>query len=157
LVTATMLRETPRRGPADARSHTRRALHILGFTLWHHRRLRAAMALSVALGLSTFVVIWLIQPYMQSRGIPPAWFRPLWAGAHIWLATVSLASGRVAGALGPRASLLGCCLLIPVGYAGLALTHVAWGIVFYLCFMTVRGLQAPLLVNVMQQDAPAED
>src|SRR5262249_37755775 len=80
-----------------------------------------------------------------------------WAGAHIWLATVSLASGRVAGALGPRASLLGCCLLIPVGYAGLALTHVAWGIVFYLCFMTVRGLQAPLLVNVLQQAATAAD
>src|SRR5262249_19703963 len=39
----------------------------------------------------------------------------------------------------------------------LALSHAAWGIVFYLCFMTVRGLQAPLLANVMQQDAPAED
>jgi MFS family permease len=156
-VTAAMLRETPRLPPADPRSHAGRAFHILGFTLWRHRRLRAAMALSVALGLSTFVVIWLIQPYMQARGIPPAWFGPLWAGAHIWLAAVSLASGRVAGALGVRASLLGCCLLVLVGYAGLALSHVAWGIVFYLCFMTIRGLQGPILANVMQQDAPAED
>src|SRR5207247_621065 len=134
----------------------RRALHILGFTLWHHRRLRAALALNVALGLSTFVVIWLIQPYMQARGIPTAWFGPLWAGAHIWLAAVSLASGRVAAALGARESLLGCCLLVLVGYAGLALSHVAWGLAFYLCFMTIRGLQAPILANVMQQDAPAE-
>jgi MFS family permease len=156
-VIAAMLRETPGLPSADPRSHARRALHILGFTLWHHRRLRAAMALSVALGLSTFVVIWLIQPYMQARGIPPAWFGPLWAGAHIWLAAISLASGRVAGALGVRASLLGCCLLVLVAYAGLALSHVAWGIVFYLCFMTIRGLQGPILANVMQQDAPAED
>ncbi len=156
-VIATMLRETPRLPSADPRSHARRALHILGFTLWHHRRLRAALALNVALGLSTFVVIWLIQPYMQARGIPPAWFGPLWAGAHIWLAAVSLASGRVAGALGTRASLLVCCLLVLVGYAGLALSHVAWGIAFYLCFMTIRGLQGPILANVMQQDAPAED
>ncbi|PYM45847.1 MAG: MFS transporter, partial [Candidatus Rokuibacteriota bacterium] len=157
LVTAAMLRETPRRPSVDPRSHARRALHILGFTLWHHRRLRAALALNVALGLSTFVVIWLIQPYMQARGIPTAWFGPLWAGAHIWLAAVSLASGRVAAALGARASLLGCCLLVLVGYAGLALSHVAWGLAFYLCFMTIRGLQAPILANVMQQDAPAED
>ncbi len=124
-VIATMLRETPRLPSADPRSHARRALHILGFTLWHHRRLRAALALNVALGLSTFVVIWLIQPYMQARGI--------------------------------SASLLVCCLLVLVGYAGLALSHVAWGVAFYLCFMTIRGLQGPILANVMQQDAPAED
>jgi Major Facilitator Superfamily len=157
LVTATMLRE-PRRLPSvDPRSHARRALHVLAFTLWRHRRLRAAMGLSVALGLSTFVVIWLIQPYMQARGIPPAWFGLLWAAAHVWLAAVSIASGRVAGAFGIRASLLGSCLLVVVGYGGLALTRVAWGVVFYLCFMTIRGLQGPILATVMQQDAPAED
>lgn len=155
--TAALLREMPRPRAADGRSHVERARHVIGFTLWHHRRLRAAMALSVALGLSTFVVIWLIQPYMQARGIPTAWFGPLWACAHLWLAVVSLASGRVLGTLGVRASLLGCCLLVPLGYAGLSLSHAAWGIVFYLCFMTVRGLQGPILATVMQHDAPPED
>ncbi len=154
---AAALREPPRPPSADARSHARRAFHVLGYSLWRHRRLRAAMALSVALGLSTFVVIWLIQPYMQARGIPTAWFGPLWAAAHVWLASVSLASGRVAAALGVRASLLGCCLLVVVGYAGLALVPVAWGVVFYLCFMTIRGLQAPILATAMQEDAPPED
>jgi hypothetical protein len=115
------------------------------------------MALSVALGLSSFVMVWLIQPYMQARGIPPAWFGPLWAGAHVWLAGVSLASARVVGVLGVRTSLLGCCILVPLGYAGLALNPAAWGIAFYLCFMTIRGLQGPILATVMQQDAPPED
>ena len=157
LSTAALLHEVPRPREAGGRSHAERALHIIGFTLWHHRRLRAAMALSVALGLSTFVVIWLIQPYMQARGIPAAWFGPLWACAHVWLAAVSLASSRVLGALGVRPALLGCCLLVPLGYAGLSLSHAAWGIVFYLCFMTIRGLQGPILATVMQQDAPPED
>jgi MFS family permease len=155
--TAGLLREAPRPRTVGARSHTERAMHVIGFTLWHHRRLRAAMALSVALGLSTFVVIWLIQPYMQSRGIPTEWFGPLWACAHVWLAGVSLASARVVGALGLRLALLGCCLLVPLGYAGLSLSHAAWGIVFYLCFMTIRGLQGPILATVMQHDAPPED
>lgn len=157
LSTAALLHEAPRPRVAGGRSHTERAMHIIGFTLWHHRRLRAAMALSVALGLSTFVMIWLIQPYMQARGIPPAWFGPLWACAHVWLAGVSLASARVVGTLGVRPALLGCCLLVPLGYAGLSLSHAAWGIVFYLCFMTIRGLQGPILATVMQQDAPPED
>jgi MFS family permease len=157
LSTAALLHEAPRPRVAGGRSHTERAMHIIGFTLWHHRRLRAAMALSVALGLSTFVMIWLIQPYMQARGIPAAWFGPLWACAHVWLAAVSLASARVVGTLGVRTALLACCLLVPLGYAGLSLSHAAWGIVFYLCFMTIRGLQGPILATVMQQDAPPED
>ncbi len=157
LSTAALLREAPRPRTVGGRSHTERAVHVIGITLWHHRRLRAAMALSVALGLSTFVVIWLIQPYMQSRSIPTAWFGLLWACAHVWLAGVSLVSARVVGALGVRHILLGCCLLVPVGYAGLSLSHAAWGIVFYLCFMTIRGLQGPILATVMQHDAPPED
>jgi len=154
---AAMLREAPPLSVSGGRSHAQRAWHIIGFTLWHHRRLRAAMALSVALGLSTFVVIWLIQPYMQARGIHTAWFGPLWAVAHVWLAAVSLSSARVATALGVRQSLLLCCLLVPVGYAGLSLVQAAWSIVFYLCFMTIRGLQGPILATVMQHDAPPED
>ena len=154
---AAMLREAPPLSVSGGRSHAQRAWHIIGFTLWHHRRLRAAMALSVALGLSTFVVIWLIQPYMQARGIHTAWFGPLWAVAHVWLAAVSLSSARVATALGVRHSLLLCCRLVPVGYAGLSLVQTAWSIVFYLCFMTIRGLQGPILATVMQHDAPPED
>jgi len=154
---AAMLREAPRIPVAGGRSHAARAWHIIGFTLWHHRRLRAAMALSIALGLSTFVVIWLIQPYMQQRGIHTAWFGPLWACAHVWLAGVSLSSARVAAVLGARQSLLLCCLLVPVGYAGLSLVQATWSIVFYLCFMTIRGLQGPILATVMQHDAPPED
>ena len=40
---------------------------------------------------------------------------------------------------------------------GLAATTSAWGVAFYLCFMTLRGLQGPILARVMQEDAPAED
>jgi len=152
------LREIPRRDSTSPhRSHLERAVSVVRFTLWHHRRLQTAMALSVALGLSTFVVIWLIQPAAQARGVPPAWFGPLWAAAHAWLALVSLASARVVDAVGARAALLGCCALVAVGYAGLAASTSPWGLAFYLCFMTIRGLQAPILTRIMQEHAPAGD
>src|SRR5262249_21249208 len=97
------------------------------------------------------------QPYLQLRGVPTVWFGPIWAGAHVWLAAVSLVSARVTAVLGLRATLIGCGLLVPLGYAGLAMTASAWGAGLYLCFMTLRGLQAPILSMLMQADAPDED
>jgi MFS family permease len=157
VATVTALEDVPRPVSRDGRSHLRRAWHVLRFSLWRHRRLPAALALAVTLGLSSFVMVWLIQPYMQARGVPVAWFGPVWAGAHLWLAGVSLASARVREALGVRGALVACWLLIPLGYGGLALSTAWWGAGFYACFMTLRGLQGPILAGVMQADAPAED
>src|SRR5439155_2090826 len=108
-------------------------------------------------GLSSFVMVWLIQPYAQSRGIPPAWIGPLWALAHAWLALVSLANARLTAALGVPATLVGCCLLIAGGYLGLAASTSAWAVGFYLCFMTLRGLQGPIVASLLQEDAPEDD
>jgi hypothetical protein len=157
LGSALALREVRVLPSGPHRSHLERALAVVHFTLWQHRRLPAAIGLNVALGLSTFVMVWLIQPYMQSRGVPPAWFGPIWATAHALLAGVSLASARVTALLGPRAALLGCCSLVPLGYAALALCGSAWGVAFYACFMIIRGLQGPILTRVMQEDALGED
>jgi predicted MFS family arabinose efflux permease len=115
------------------------------------------MLVSVALGLATFMMVWLIQPWMQRRGIPAVWFGPLWAVANLWLAAMSLASGRVAETLGVRTTLALAALLAVVGYVGLAAIGAEWAVAFYLCFMTTRGLQTPILTTVIQADAPAED
>src|SRR5262249_27306320 len=139
LATVAALREAPRVEAPRTTSHLGRALHIVRFALWRHRRPQAAMAPSPTLGLTTFAVIWLIPPYLQPRGVPPAWLGPFWAAANLWLAGVSLAAARLTAGLGVRATLLGCCLLGPLGYAGLAGSASAWGAVFYLCFMTLRG------------------
>ena len=59
--------------------------------------------------------------------------------------------------MGVRATVLGCCLLIPLGYAGLSATTTAAGVIFYLAFMTLRGLQGPILACVMHEEAPHDD
>ena len=92
-----MMPQPSRERRAVTTPHLERMWHVVRTTL-RHRRLRTAMQLSVTLGLSTFMMVWLIQPWMQRRGIPVAWFGPIWAAAHLWLAAVSLASARVADA-----------------------------------------------------------
>jgi len=82
LTSIVALREIPRPARTPHRSHLERAWHVLRFALGHNARLRAGMALSVALGLSSFVMVWVIQPYMRGRGMPPTWFGPVWACAR---------------------------------------------------------------------------
>lgn len=155
VVTAT--REVSTERTEERIKHLGRSWHIVRHALGRHARLRTAMILSVALGISTYVPVWLIQPWMQHREIPLAWFGPLWAIAHIWLAAASLLSGKIGELLGIRAALLICCLLAGISYLGLGLVTAAAGVIFYLGFMTVRGLQGPLLTAVLQADAPAND
>jgi MFS family permease len=138
-------------------THFVRAWHVVRHALVRNARLRSAMALSVALGISTYIAVWLIQPWMQRRGIMPAWFGPLWALAHVWLAAVSLLSARVAATFGTARTLFACSGLAGAAYLGLGFSRTIFGVVFYLGFMTVRGLQGPLLASVLQADAPHED
>jgi MFS family permease len=137
--------------------HVVRVWNIVGHSLVRQPRLQSAILLAVSLGLSTYIPVWLIQPWMRQRGIPIGWFGPLWAVAHLWLAAVSLMSARTGSALGISRSLLLCCALAAVGYLGLGLSAGPFGVIFFLAFMTVRGLQGPLLANVVQQDAPPAD
>jgi hypothetical protein len=80
LAVATREVRAPARDPGPHRSHLERVRAILRFAATH-RELRAAFALSVSLGLSSFVMVWMIQPYVQARGVPTAWLGPLWAGS----------------------------------------------------------------------------
>lgn len=137
--------------------HLARAWDIVRHSLVRQPRLRSAMMISVSLGLATYIPVWFIQPWMRQRGISVAWFGPLWAFAHLWLAGVSLMSARAGETLGISRALLMCCGLAAIGYFGLAMSASALGVISYLAFMTVRGLQGPLLASVLQKDAPPDD
>ena len=50
-----------------------------------------------------------------------------------------------------------CSVIAGVSYLGLAFGTSSLALVFYLGFMTVRGLQGPLLATVLQEDTPSED
>lgn len=155
---AVLATREPARGrrPAE-RSHWRRAGGVLRLALLGGGRLRAALGLSVAFGLSSFVLVWLIQPLAQRRGLAPGWLGPFWAAAHLLLVAVSLATPRLVAGLGRRGVLVGCWALVPLGYAGLVLSESPAGLAFYACFMALRGLQAPVLTTVLQEEAPGED
>ncbi|MRR36681.1 MFS transporter, partial [bacterium] len=72
----------PRREPRRHGSHLREAIASARYVFIENRRLRVTILLSIALGLSSFYPVWLIQAYMRDSGVPLASFGPVWAGAN---------------------------------------------------------------------------
>jgi len=114
---------------------------VLRYTLVENQRLQSAIALGIALSMATFVMVWLIQPYMQAAGVPTRWFGPIWAGLHLWLAFVSFHSHRVVTRFRIVPTLAGCIVLVALGYG----------------LMAMRGIQGPTITRIVQEDALPDD
>jgi MFS family permease len=119
--------------------------------------LRAIIALSFGLAMSSFIPVWLIQLYALDAGVPVAWLGPIWAAANFSVALGSLASAPLGRVLGLMPTLLACIGLIATGYAGLGLTYALGGFAFYFCLTFMRGLWFPILQHEEQRLIPSAD
>lgn len=156
LALALLLVEPAReRGPAM--TALARVRGLLRFAALDSPRLRALVALFVALSLPTFVMVWILPAYVQEGGVSAAWLGPIWAAANYTIALTSLAAPWVGQRLGLRAAIAACVVLIAVGYGGLGLTHAAWGFCFYFALCVTRGVQLPLLHHEEQRLIPSSD
>jgi MFS family permease len=156
LVIALALVEPARaRGPAIATLTRVRAL--LRYAALDEPRLRILVILFVALGLPSYVMVWILPTYVQSGGLSAAWLGPIWAAASYVVALSSLASPIVGQRLGLPAALGICVVLVGVGYGGLGLTHASWGFCFYFALCLCRGVQLPLLHHEEHRLIPSSD
>jgi len=148
--------EPPRdRGPVLlARERIRGLLQLVVFGA---PRLRAVVALIVALSLPSYVMVWILPVYAQDAGVNVALMGPIWAVASYVVALASWSSPRLAERVGAPALLGICVLLIAMGYLGLGLTHAAYGFAFFFVLCTVRGLHLPLLHCEEQELVPSSD
>jgi hypothetical protein len=120
-------------------------------------RLLSVMYLTVALAMTSFVPVWIIQIYTERAGVAVSWLGPIWAAANYAVALSSLASARVGRALGVMPSLLLCIALAAAGYVGLGLTTAWWGFAFYFLITVMRGLNGPILHHEEQRLIPSGD
>lgn len=120
-------------------------------------RLRVIIFLTVALGLGTFIPVWIIALYAEGAGVPVAWLGPIWAVSNYTVAIGSLSSARALRALGLAPLMLLAAVLIGAGYVGLGLTQAWWGFAFYFLFSLARGLNSPALGHEEQRVIPSSD
>lgn len=134
-------------------SHLSEALRIGRYGLRENKLLRATMIFGMLLGLASFYPVWLVQPFMQQCGVPLAWFGPIWAGANLTVALCAYHSHTLLVTLGLRRMCLLFFALIVAGYMGLGLTAWVGSFLFYFLLTTMRGLQGPILRNLLQQQS----
>jgi MFS family permease len=144
------LRELPAESGAPVTSHLAEALRVCRFAFLESPAIRATIITGMLLGLSSFYMVWLIQPYMQECRVPVAWFGPVWAGANLVVAVAAANSHRLEGKIGAAAMQLLFLVLIAVAYLGLGTITAVWGFGFYYLLTAVRGLQGPLLRSRLQ-------
>lgn len=145
------LREPATRLPEPIVSHWQEARGIARRALFEQPALRWGIVFGALLGLASFFPVWLVQPYMQANNVPLAWFGPVWAAANLSVSLGSVLSERTLFHFGIRGVTWLCLLLISAGYLGMAMTHAAWGFVWYFLLTLMRGLQGPLIRQHLQQ------
>lgn len=150
------MREPARHLPAHG-GHLRQVGRMLRTLLGGDRRLTAIVLLTIALGMSSFVPVWLVPLYATGADVPEAWIGPIWATANFIVAIASLQSDRVVSRFGLLPTLLACVVLVAVGYGGMALSFGTFGFAFYFCLTLQRGLFGPALLHEEQKRLPSTD
>jgi len=120
-------------------------------------RLRAVMFLTIALAMTSFIPVWIIQIYTERAGVAISWLGPIWAAANYIVALGALASARLRERLGLMPALLLCIALAAFGYMGLGVTTAWWGFAFYFFITLMRGLNGSILNHEEQRLIPSSD
>lgn len=145
----------PRREPRHSGGHLKEALASARYVFIENRRLRITITLSIALGISSFYPVWLIQPYMRDAGVSLASFGPVWAGANLIVALFAVLSHRARAFLGERRMILLLVLLVWGGYLGLGYAAGVWGFLFYYLLTAMRGMRGPFFLHAAQAEIPS--
>lgn len=143
----------PTSSPRLASSHLAQAWAVCRLALWDNPRIRSTMIFGMLLGLASFYMVWLIQPYMQQCDVPLSWFGPVWAGANVAVAMAATTSHRVHRRVGLQGMVLLFIALILVAYVGMGVTEAMGGFLFYYLLTIMRGLQGPLMRSCLQMES----
>jgi len=148
--------EPPRERGPDMKALERCAM-IVRFAVQGAPRLRTVLALSLALSLPTYVMIWIVPVYVEGAGNAVSAIGPIWAAASYATAFFVWLSPKLEQRFGVMPVLGACVLGLAVGYGGMAISHAAWGWVFFFALCFTRGAHAPILHHQEQELIPSSD
>lgn len=129
---------------------------ILVHLFYRNELLRLTTLAVTFYGLSTFYVVWLIQPYWESYGIPLTVFGVLWAAKNFTIAIAARLCLPFEERFGPIPVLLVLALLPIVGYFGMAFGGGVIGIILAFSFYISRGFHQVILTDAFNSRVPSE-
>ncbi len=129
---------------------------ILVHLFYQEKLLRLTTMAMTFYGLSTFYVVWLIQPYWAELGIPLAMFGVLWALKNFTVALAARFCVPLEARFGPAPVLIGMAVLPVAGYLGMAFPGGFIGVLLAFTFYISRGLHQVILTDAFNSRVPSQ-
>jgi MFS family permease len=110
---------------------------------------------SLIWGLSSFCVVWLLQPYWELQGVPLQYFGVMWSALMFVAAGTSKMTHALERRVGVSALLISLALAATVGYLLMALCGGLIGVVAGVLFYVNRGLASVIFTDSFNWKIPS--
>jgi MFS family permease len=137
-------------------THLTNVQRVFSHVLVRSQLVRLIFLNCLAWGLSSFFVVWLLQPYWLSHKIPLEYFGIMWATLMFVSAFSSKYAHALEAALGARGTLLVLALAACFGYFFMAMDLAVIGICAGALFYINRGLASVILTDAFNWKIPSE-
>ncbi|MEM6402237.1 MAG: MFS transporter [Cyanobacteria bacterium P01_D01_bin.116] len=125
------------------------------FSLLVNQKVKWLILFSANFGIATFLVVWLSQADMQSRGLEVSSFGYAWAAFHLIMSFASFKATSIENLWGTKKVFLSLVILLGLSYIFLGLINQLWGIIFIALIYFSRGIRSPLVLNCINQNLPS--
>jgi hypothetical protein len=144
-------------GQKLARASHMQNLKAIGRAVFGHSKLLTyALMAFVFYGFATFVAVWSMQPYWQSRGLSVHLFGYLWATNNFVVAFVARYVYLIERRIGSVAIVITVALLPVIGFFGMGLVPGLYGLIFMFAFPVCRALNQVIFQDAINKRVPAE-
>lgn len=137
------------------RSHLSNFMSVVKHILVDTSLVRLIFLNSLVWGLSSFFIVWLLQPYWTLHQVPLSYFGAMWAALMFVSAFVSKYAHRIESALGAYNTLLVLALASCLGYFLMAANFALIGIIAGALFYINRGLASVILTDAFNWKIPS--
>ncbi|MDA0709687.1 MAG: MFS transporter [bacterium] len=126
-------------------------LRIVRYALHGHAEIKWLILYSSLVGLSTFTIVWFVQPYLQAAEVPLRFFGLSWAILQFSVGIFALLAYRIERVFGRRKSLIALIFLSSAAYLLLSQFQSLWAVPIVLIFYFVRGINGPVLNDYLNR------
>ena len=126
-------------------------LRIVRYALHGHAEIKWLILYSSLVGLSTFTIVWFVQPYLQAADVPLRFFGISWAVLQFSVGIFALLAYRIERLLGRKKSLIALILLSATAYILLSQFQTLWAAPILFIFYLVRGINGPVLNDYLNR------
>jgi len=120
-------------------------LKIVRYALHGHAEVKWLILYSSLVGTSTLTIVWFVQPFLQTAGLPLAYFGIAWAALQFTVGISAIKAYRFEDLLGRKNAMITLILLSAASYLLLSQFQALWAGVFLAVLYLVRGINGPVI------------